>query len=321
MPSRVIRSSINRSKSLSRVSLGANLLFRALLNECDDYGRMEAEPAVLRGTVFPLLVEQISVEEVTAWLDELAHADDPERHNGIEPDVSPIGLYTIGRTQYLFFTRWEDHRGKSKRGGHSKFPAPPSPPDPKAPGASPEVHGDPRESTGTPGPPPEESRSRGVEEKKGEAAARPARASGSSTSGRKPCRQCGEAHGSKGRPFPEKLSETEAAALKRWCEQRRVPLEKARRYAIRAREWYDEHPAKRARACWVAFIRKALLEEWWEGKQSTSPRSRGRYQAAPGPFNSELPQMKGNRSGPKDDMAPVASVVRDLFPGAATGGS
>ena len=170
MPSRVVRESINRSKSLARVSVGANWWFRCLLNCCDDYGRMEADPAVLRGTVCPLHVDQVSVQDIVAWLYELARADDPQHHPGIEGDLSPIALYQIDRIQYLYFTRWEDHRGRSKRGSRSRFPAPPSHPQAASPPAATpppaEVPGDPRESAGVPGGPSEESRSRGVEEKK-----------------------------------------------------------------------------------------------------------------------------------------------------------
>jgi hypothetical protein len=122
----VIRESINRSKSLARVSLGANWWFRCLLNCCDDYGRLEAAPAVLRGTVCPLHVDQVSVQDIVGWLDELAHADDPERHEGIQGDLSPIVLYEVDRVRYLCMTRWETHRGNSKRGGMSKCPAPPA---------------------------------------------------------------------------------------------------------------------------------------------------------------------------------------------------
>jgi len=47
MPSRVVRGDINASDSLSRVSLEADLTFRALLVAVDDYGRLDARPAFL----------------------------------------------------------------------------------------------------------------------------------------------------------------------------------------------------------------------------------------------------------------------------------
>ena len=76
-----------------------------------------------------------------------------------------------------------------------------------------------------------------------------------------PCRQCGSGHGSRGRAFPEKLSESEANALKTWAEKKQIPIETIHAAARAIREWYDALPIKRARACWVAVIRKAATEQ------------------------------------------------------------
>jgi hypothetical protein len=54
VPSRVIRGEINSSDSLSRVSLGADLTFRALIVAVDDYGRIDARPAMLKAALFPV---------------------------------------------------------------------------------------------------------------------------------------------------------------------------------------------------------------------------------------------------------------------------
>lgn len=126
MPSRVIRDGINRSASLARVSIGAELFFRALLNACDDFGRMEARPEVLRATVMPLRVDGISVADVREWLDELSHSDDPARHPGAS-GPSCLHLYTVNGVEYLCFPRWEQHRSNSKRATRSRCPAPPEP--------------------------------------------------------------------------------------------------------------------------------------------------------------------------------------------------
>ena len=156
MPSRVIRGGINTSESLSRVSLGANLCFRALVSAVDDYGRIDARPAILRATLFPLLLDQVSTEDVAGWLDELAHSDDPERHPGAGcSGPSCVVVYEVEGYFYLHLPKWEIHRGKTKRGGRSRWPGPPDdqgspriPADPRGsprkPGGSSEAHGDPR---------------------------------------------------------------------------------------------------------------------------------------------------------------------------------
>lgn len=71
MPSRVIRSEINVSRSLSRVSPFAELAFRALLLHVDDYGRCEADPLMLKAGLFARRPE-FTPEMVRGWMDELA---------------------------------------------------------------------------------------------------------------------------------------------------------------------------------------------------------------------------------------------------------
>ena len=111
MPSRVVRGEINRSESLSNVSLGAELTFRALILECDDYGRFDARAKVLKAALFSMR-DEISREQVLAWVQELA-AD------------GCVRLYENSGRPYLVLPGWENHRGKGRRGTQSKFPEPP----------------------------------------------------------------------------------------------------------------------------------------------------------------------------------------------------
>jgi hypothetical protein len=116
MPARVIRAEINTSQSLSRVSIGADLCFRALIVYVDDYGRCDARPQVLKGSLFPLR-DDVGPAEIEGWVQEL------------EGEGCVQAYETNGR-QYLSLTGWEKHRGDTKRAARSKFPAPPGQEDP-----------------------------------------------------------------------------------------------------------------------------------------------------------------------------------------------
>ena len=70
MPSRVIRDEIISSRSLSRVSLGADLTFRSLILVVDDYGRTDGRLEVLRAALFPTR-QEVTTEQLEFWLDEL----------------------------------------------------------------------------------------------------------------------------------------------------------------------------------------------------------------------------------------------------------
>lgn len=109
MPSRIMRAEINRSHSLSRVSLQADLMFRALILEADDYGRLDARAAILKAQLFPL--REISHEEIDAWLSELI-------------EEGCVYRYTVEDRPYLELTGWEKHRGKGRRSAISRYPSP-----------------------------------------------------------------------------------------------------------------------------------------------------------------------------------------------------
>lgn len=112
MPSRVIRAEINSSESLSKVSMEADLTFRALILAADDYGRLDGRVRVLLGLLFPLRSE-VTERKLDGWLDELATGPNP-----------PLLRYEVDGRPYLALTGWEKHRGKQKRGSASKYPKP-----------------------------------------------------------------------------------------------------------------------------------------------------------------------------------------------------
>lgn len=116
MPSRVIRAEINCSASLSRVSEGADLLFRALLLAADDYGRMDARLVYIKSTCFPLR-DSMTHERIAELVRELQTCD---------PDgEGPVIAYEVDGRPYIALRNWERHRSNQKRALRSRIPDPP----------------------------------------------------------------------------------------------------------------------------------------------------------------------------------------------------
>ena len=113
MPSRVIRSEINSSESLSRVSMEAELTFDRLILAVDDFGRFDARPQVLKAHLFPMR-DAVSPNDVFGWVRELSTGQN-----------APVRLYEVDGRPYLALTGWEKHRGNGRRGTTSKYPEPP----------------------------------------------------------------------------------------------------------------------------------------------------------------------------------------------------
>lgn len=136
MPSRVIRGEINASRSLSRVSLEADLTFRALLVAVDDFGRCEADPLMLKAVLYPRR-PAVSPEMVAQWVGELAAE-------------GCVQSYVVDGVRYLQLTGHERHRSNGRRAAKSRFPEPPhgvpggSEEAPSRPRISEEVTDDPR---------------------------------------------------------------------------------------------------------------------------------------------------------------------------------
>jgi hypothetical protein len=124
VPSRVIRGEINSSDSLARVSMQADLTFRALIVAVDDYGRIDARLGLLRSLLFPMR-PAVSEKMLDGWLGELA-------------TEGCIVRYRASNRPYIQLCGWEQHRGKGRRADASRFPNPPANPDTS------EIHGNPR---------------------------------------------------------------------------------------------------------------------------------------------------------------------------------
>ena len=54
MPNRIIKESICTSDSVDQLSWFEEVLFYRLIVSCDDYGRFDGRPAIIKGRLFPL---------------------------------------------------------------------------------------------------------------------------------------------------------------------------------------------------------------------------------------------------------------------------
>lgn len=109
MPNRILKESICTSDNLNKASpLEESLFFRLIVN-CDDYGRMDARPPVIRARCFPLRIDEITDKEIT------------ERLNRLQ-ELNLLKLYTVENQPYLHLVTWE--KQQQVRAQRSKYPPP-----------------------------------------------------------------------------------------------------------------------------------------------------------------------------------------------------
>lgn len=107
MSNRILKDSICVSDNLDRLNAFEENFFYRLLVNCDDYGRMDARPAVLKARLYPLRPLELTVMEET--LAALEKAD-------------LIMVYTARGLRYLQVLTWEKHQ--QVRAKRSRYPAP-----------------------------------------------------------------------------------------------------------------------------------------------------------------------------------------------------
>ena len=84
MPNRIIKESICRSDSIDSLSWFEEVLFYRLIVVCDDYGRFDGRPAVVKGSCFPLkdditknrLLMPLRSYRLWAWLEDTKSRED-----------------------------------------------------------------------------------------------------------------------------------------------------------------------------------------------------------------------------------------------------
>ncbi len=109
MPNRILKESICTSDTIQELSPEEEIFWYRLIVTCDDYGRMDARPAILRARLFPLKLDRISEADVSRWLTRLA-------------EVGLITLYKSNNHPYLQAVTWEKHQ--QIRAKRSKYPDP-----------------------------------------------------------------------------------------------------------------------------------------------------------------------------------------------------
>ncbi len=109
MPNRIIKESICTSESVDGLSWFEEVFFYRLIVNCDDYGRFDARPAVLKARLFPLK-ERVTIKDVSGALTKLA-------------DMGIVRLYECDSKPYLYLPTWEVHQ--TIRAKRSRYPDPP----------------------------------------------------------------------------------------------------------------------------------------------------------------------------------------------------
>lgn len=108
MPDRIIKESICTSDTLNDLSWFAQVFFHRLTVVCDDYGRFDARPKILKSRLFPLR-DDVDAAAINTAIQALHKA-------GL------IQLYHVEDKPYLYLTTWNKYqRVRAKR---SKFPPP-----------------------------------------------------------------------------------------------------------------------------------------------------------------------------------------------------
>jgi len=108
MPNRFIKDSICTSESLSQLTDFEENLFYKLIVNCDDYGRFDGRPAIIKARCYPLR-ERLTLKSIEEAISSLAR-------------VGCVELYEVDSKPYLHFPAWKFHQ--QIRSKHSKYPAP-----------------------------------------------------------------------------------------------------------------------------------------------------------------------------------------------------
>ena len=107
MPNRILKDSVCTSDNLDHLTAEQEVFWYRLLVQCDDYGRMDARPAILRARCYPLRLGTVSEQDVADWLTSLVASD-------------LIRVYEIAGKPYLQVATWDRHQ--QVRAKRSKYP-------------------------------------------------------------------------------------------------------------------------------------------------------------------------------------------------------
>ena len=111
MPNRIIKESICTSDSVDQLTWFEECLFYRLIVNCDDFGRYDGRPAIIKNRLFPLKIEEreIPLSDISIAIQSLVKAE-------------LVTLYVVNKKPYLQLNTWESHQ--SIRAKKSKYPSP-----------------------------------------------------------------------------------------------------------------------------------------------------------------------------------------------------
>lgn len=107
MPTRILRDWTD-SDAVNSLSAEGERLFVRIIMKADDYGRLSANPRLLRPLLYPLLLDQVREADLQRWIAECVRA-------GL------VRLYSVEGKQYLFVVNF----GQRLRNTRQKYPGPP----------------------------------------------------------------------------------------------------------------------------------------------------------------------------------------------------
>ena len=107
MPNRILKESICSSETIDSLNLFHEIFFYRLLVNCDDYGRMDGRPKILKSKLFPL--KDMDSTDIICAVKEL------ER-------VGLIYHYMVDGKPYIQVRSWDEHQ--QIRAKKSKYPSP-----------------------------------------------------------------------------------------------------------------------------------------------------------------------------------------------------
>ena len=96
MPNRIIKESICVSDNLDKLTWFEECLFYRLIVNCDDYGRFDGRPAVVKNRLFPLK-DHVTTSSVEKGLKALVNAE-------------LVAMYKYDGKPYLHLLTWGDHQ-------------------------------------------------------------------------------------------------------------------------------------------------------------------------------------------------------------------
>ncbi len=106
MPNRIIKESICASDEIDNLTWFEEVLFYRLIVKCDDFGRYDGRPKIIKGQCFPL--KDITVKDIEKGLNKLSA-------EGL------VKLYTVDERPFLQLTTWSKHQ--TIRNKKSKYPS------------------------------------------------------------------------------------------------------------------------------------------------------------------------------------------------------